>query len=68
MILSAFVGHHRCYMTDLTKDNKDEEECRHSCCDVEHNADVVSQLIHVVHIRHQDRRHEEPNGDTQLRR
>lgn len=27
---------------------------------------MLSQLIHVLHIRHQDRRHEESNGNTQL--
>lgn len=47
-------------------DHKDEEERGHSCCDVEHNADVVSQLVHVFHIRHQHGRHQESNGNTQL--
>lgn len=51
---------------NLTKNNKDEEWGSHSCCDVKHNADVMSQLVHVVHIRYKDRRHKEPNGNTQL--
>lgn len=50
----------------LTKDDEDEEDCRHSCCNVEHDADVASQLIHVGYIRHQNGRYEKPDGNTQL--
>lgn len=49
---------------NLTKDDDDEKKRRHSCRYVEHNADVMSQLIQVVHIRNQNRRHEEPDGNT----
>lgn len=53
-------------MKSLTKDNKDEEQGGHSRCDVKHNSDVMSQHVDVVHVRHQNGRHEETNGDTQL--
>ena len=50
----------------LTYDNKDKESGGHSCCNVEHNTNVVSQLINVFHIGHQDRWYQEPNGNAQL--
>lgn len=53
-------------VTDLTNDNEDEEQGGHACRDVKHRSDVVSQLVHVFHIGHQDGRHQEPDGDTQL--
>lgn len=54
------------YKTSLTKDNQDEEHGGHGRRDVEHDADVMSQLIHVVHVRHQDGRHQETDGNAQL--
>lgn len=54
-------------VTQLTDDHEDEEEGSHSGCDVEHDADVMRQLLHVVHVGHQDGRHKEPDGNTQLR-
>lgn len=53
-------------VTDLTNDDEDEEQGGHACRDVKHGSDVVSQLVHVIHIGHQDGRHQEPDGDTQL--
>lgn len=50
----------------LTNDHEDEDEGGHSCADVEHDSNVARQLLHIVHIRHQDGWEQEPNGDTQL--
>lgn len=50
----------------LTNDDKDEYEGGDASADVEHDPDVVSQLIDIVHIRHKDGRNEEPNGNTHL--
>lgn len=54
--------------SSLTQDDEDEEEGGHAGGDVEHDADVVGQHVHVVHIGHQDGGHQEPDGDTELRR
>lgn len=53
-------------VTDLTNDYEDEEQGGNACRDVKHGSDVVSQLVHVIHIGHQDGRHQEPDGDAQL--
>lgn len=50
----------------LTKDDKDEEQGRYPRGDVEHDADVVSQLVQVVHVRYQNGWNQEPQGNTQL--
>lgn len=50
----------------LTQDNKDEERRGHRSCDVEHDSDVMSQLIHVLHIGYENRRNKKSNGNTQL--
>lgn len=50
----------------LTNDHQDKNECGHSSSDVEHNADVVCQLIHIVHIGHQDGWQQEANGNAHL--
>lgn len=50
----------------LTDDDEDEYEGGHSSTDVEHESDVVRQLIDIVHIRHKDGWDEEPNGNTHL--
>lgn len=50
----------------LTDDDKDEYEGGHSCTDVEHESDVVRQLIDIFHIGHKHRWDEEPYGDAHL--
>lgn len=50
----------------LTEDHEDEEQGGHARRDVEHDADVIRQLVHVVHVGHQDGGDEEPDGDAQL--
>lgn len=52
---------------DLTKHHQDEEEGGHARRDVEHHPDVVSQLVHVVHVRNQDGGEQEADGAAQLR-
>lgn len=50
----------------LTENHKDEEHGGHRRRDVEHDADVTRELVHVVHIGHQDGGDEEPDGDAEL--
>ena len=50
----------------LTNDDQYEEEGGHTGRDVEHVADVPSQLVHVLHVGNQDGRQQEPDGDAQL--
>lgn len=50
----------------LTDHHQDEDEGGHPSADVEHDSDVVRQLIHVVHIRHQDGWDQKPNSDAHL--
>lgn len=50
----------------LTNDHEDEEDGGRSRTDVEHDSDVVRQLVQIVHVRHEDGREQEPNGDTHL--
>lgn len=50
----------------LTKNHKDEEKGGHPRRDVEHDADVMGELVHVVHIGHQDGGDEEADGDAEL--
>lgn len=50
----------------LTNDHEDKDEGGNSCADVEHDSDVVRQLIDIVHIRHKDGWEQEPNGNTHL--
>lgn len=50
----------------LTDDHKDEHEGGHSGTDVEHESDVVRQLIDIVHIRHKNGWNQEPNSNTHL--
>lgn len=50
----------------LTDDHQDKDEGGHSRADVEHDSDVVCQLSHIVHIRHEDGWDQEPNGNAQL--
>lgn len=50
----------------LTKNHKDEEQGGHPRRDVEHDADVMRELLHVVHVGHQDGGDEEPDGDAEL--
>lgn len=50
----------------LTDDHKDEDEGGHSCADVEHDSDVVRQLIYITHVWHKDGWDQEPNGNTHL--
>ena len=50
----------------LTDDHEDKDDAGHSCADVEHDSDVVRQLIHIVHIWHKDGWDQEPNGNTHL--
>lgn len=57
--MSRWVG-------SLTNDHEDKDEGSHPCAGVEHDPDVVRQLIHIVHIRHKDGREQEPNGNTHL--
>lgn len=52
-----------CYI-HLTKDDEDKQQGGYACCDVEHDPNVVSQLVHVVHIGHQDGRNKEADGDA----
>lgn len=50
----------------LTKNHKDEEKGGHPRRDVEHDADVTGELVHVVHVGHQDGGDEEADGDAEL--
>lgn len=50
----------------LTKNHKDEEQGGHPRRDVEHDADVMRELVHVVHVGYQDGGDEEPNSDAEL--
>lgn len=50
----------------LTDDHEDKDDGGHSCADVEHDSDVVRQLIYIVHIRHKDGWDQEPNGNSHL--
>lgn len=50
----------------LTTNHKDEEKGGHPRRDVEHDADVMGQLVHVVHVGHQDGGDEEADGDAEL--
>lgn len=52
----------------LTDDHEDEDNGGHSSADVEHDPDVVRQLIYVLHIGHENGRDQEPNGNAQLQR
>lgn len=50
----------------LTENHKNEEEGGHPRRDVEHDTDVMGELVHVVHVGHQDGGDEEPDGDAEL--
>lgn len=50
----------------LTENHEDEEQGGHPRRDVEHDADVTGELVHVVHVGHQDGGDEEPDGDAEL--
>lgn len=50
----------------LTEDHEDEDHGGHSSSDVEHDADVVRQLVYIVNIWHEDGWHKEANGNAQL--
>lgn len=53
---------------DLTDDDQDEEESGHTSYYVEHDADVVGKLVFVVDIGYQNRRDQEPNRNSKLRK
>lgn len=50
----------------LTNHHEDEDDGGHSSADVEHEPDVVRQLVHVFHIGHQDGWEQEAQGDAHL--
>ena len=50
----------------LTNDHKDEDKGGNTCADVEHDSDVIRQLVHIIHIRHKDGWNQEPNGNAHL--
>lgn len=50
----------------LTDDHEDEDEGGHSRTDVEHDSDVGRQLLHIIHIGHEDGWEQEAHGDSQL--
>ena len=50
----------------LTSDDKDEEQSGHACCYVEQDAHVVGKLVRVVNVGYQDRRDEDPKGNSKL--
>lgn len=50
----------------FTDDDEDKDEGGHSGAYVEHDSDVVRQLVHIIHVRHKDGRDQEPNGNTHL--
>lgn len=51
----------------LTKHDQQKDEAGHSGCDVEHDADVLGQFIHVIHVGHKNRRDQETNGNAKLK-
>lgn len=53
---------------DLTNEDKDEKQSGHTCCYVEHDADVVGKLIRVVDVGYRDSRDQEPKGISKLQK
>lgn len=50
----------------LTHNDEDKQDGGHPRSDVEHDSDVVGQLVHVVHIRNKNGWEQEPDGTAQL--
>lgn len=55
-----------CLPVRLTHNHEDQQDGGHPCSDVEHESDVVPQLIHIIHDGHEHGWKEEPDGTTQL--
>lgn len=53
-------------LTPLTHNDEDKHEGGHPRGDVEHDSDVVGQLVRVVHIRHENGWKHKPYGTAQL--
>lgn len=53
--------------SSLTDDHEDEDDGGRSGADVEHESDVVRQLVDVVHVGHEDGWEQEADGDAHLR-
>lgn len=53
-------------VASLTNDHEDEEGSGHSSTDVQHDSDVLRQLVDVLHVGHQHWRDQKAKGDTQL--
>lgn len=53
-------------VASLTNDHEDEEGSGHSSADVQHDSDVLRQLVDVLHVGHQHWWDQKAKGDTQL--
>lgn len=53
---------------DLTDDDKDEEQSGHTSYYVEHDADVVGELLLVFDVGYQNRRDQKPNCNSKLQK
>lgn len=54
-------------MTRPTHNHDDKQDGGDPRSDVEHDSDVVAQLIQIIHIRHKYGRNQEPDGNAQLK-
>lgn len=50
----------------LTHNHEDKHDGGDPRCDVEHDSDVVPQLVQIIHVMHKDGWNQEPDGDAQL--
>lgn len=70
-----FKKHASCVLTGedeppsirLTHNHEDKEDGGQPRSDVEHEPDMVPQFNHIIHVRHQHRWKEEPDGAAQLK-
>lgn len=51
----------------LTHNHEDKQDGGDPRSDVEHDSDVVAQLIQIIHIRHKYGWKQEPDGNAQLK-
>lgn len=50
----------------LTHNHEDKQGGGDPRSDVEHDTDVVPQLVQIIHVRHKHGWNQEPDGDAQL--
>lgn len=51
-----------------TDDHKYKDEGGHTRTDVEHESDVICQLVYILYIRNKHGWDQKPNGNTQLQK